>query len=132
VRRDLLLGALTVLGVVAASPALAEQRLVVADRPTPEVREAALRALHGFPLDTASAGLIRTGWRERPAPGEGARSGLVEERVTVHIEPFADRVTRVRVEVEVREIAAGSGVVLPDREAIARAVLDALREALRK
>ncbi|HEV8676825.1 MAG TPA: hypothetical protein VGX21_22545 [Methylomirabilota bacterium] len=103
--------------------------MVVADLPYPRVWEAAVRAVAGYPVERAADGVIVTGWRERPpAAGEGG-FGRVQERVTLRVEPFADRITRVTAEAEARGWRDGQWVTIADTDAIARDVLARLRDA---
>jgi hypothetical protein len=104
--------------------------MVVADLPTPRVWQAALRALDGLPIDHAADGLIRTGWRERPPTAGEVGLERVVERFTVHVEPLADRITRVRVLVEAQGWRAGAWVILPDTDVIAGEVLERIRAAV--
>lgn len=102
-------------------------RMVVADLPYVRVWDGAVRALADYPIERAADGVVATGWRERdPRPGEtGWRR--VRERVTLRVEPMADRITRVTVEVEAQGRRDGDWVALEDTEATAREVLSRLR-----
>jgi hypothetical protein len=136
-RSGLALGILALAGLAAlagtpAPGALAEagtMRMVVADLPYARVWDAATRALADYPLEQLADGLIRTGWRER-APGEGeAGFERLRERAVVRVEPFAERVTRVTVEVEAQGWRDGQWAPIADTEARARAILARIREA---
>jgi hypothetical protein len=102
--------------------------MVVADLPYPRVWEAAQRAVGEYPIERAADGWIVTGWRERaPRPDEPWFERLAE-RVTLRVEPFGERVSRVTVAVEARGRRAGQWVVVPHTEARAREVLARLRD----
>ena len=104
-------------------------RMVVADLPYARVWDAALRAVLDYPAGRAADGLIETGWLER-SPGEGeAGFSAVMERATVRVEPFAERITRVTVEIEARGWRDGQWVAIPDTGARERAILDRVRDA---
>jgi hypothetical protein len=103
--------------------------MVVADRPYERVWQAATAALAGYPVERAADGVIQTGWSERPAgegPGGVAR---VQERVTVRVEPFGERITRVTVSVEARGWRDGQWAPLADTTARENAILDRIRDA---
>jgi hypothetical protein len=104
-------------------------RMVVADLPYARVWSAATFALAGYPVERAADAIIQTGWAERP-PGEGpAGVERVQERVTVRVEPFAERITRVSVSVEARGWRDGQWVPLADTRAREHAILDLIRDA---
>ena len=104
-------------------------RMVVADLPYERVWAAAVAAVADYPLEQAGGGLIQTGWRERPPRPEEPGFGRVEERATVQVEAFAERVTRVTVRVEARGWRDGAWVPLAGGPASANAILDRLRDA---
>ena len=116
------------LGPVASVEA-ATVHMVVADLPYARVWSAATAALAGYPVERAADGVIQTGWTERP-PGEGP-SGVarVQERVTVRVEPFGERITRVTVSVEARGWRDGQWTPLADTRAREHAILDLIRDA---
>jgi len=104
-------------------------RAVVADLPYDRVFAAAVRAVEGYPIERVADGVIATGWRSRaPRPDEPGFE-RVEERVTLRVEPFGERVTRVTVEVDARGWREGAFWPLEDTRATAREVLARLREA---
>lgn len=124
--------AATSLILLLAVTAMAEggiARMVVADRPYERVWDAALRSVEGYPLERAVEGVVVTGWRERPAgPGE-ASFERVRERVTLRVEAFAERITRVTAEAEARGFRQEAWVAIPDATPIAQAALARLRAA---
>jgi hypothetical protein len=123
----LLLG-LLLLGLAVAAEA-GTMRMVVADLPYARVWDAAVRAVVNYPAGRAADGVIETGWLERsPREGEGGFSAVME-RATVRVEAFAERITRVTVEVEARGWRDGQWVAIPDTAARERAILDRVREA---
>ena len=104
-------------------------RMVVADLPYARVWDAALRAVLDYPAGRAADGVIETGWLERsPREGEAGFSAVME-RATVRVEPFAERITRVSVEIEARGWRDGQWVAIPDTAARERAILDRVRDA---
>lgn len=103
-------------------------RMVVADVPYARVWAAALQAMREYPLERAADGLIRTGWRERPPRGDEPGFARVEERATVWVEAFAERITRVSVSVEARGWRDGRWVPITDTTAVENAILDRLRD----
>jgi hypothetical protein len=126
-RRGILALAL-VLGAVASMEA-ATVHMVVADRPYERVWQAATAALAAYPVERAADGVIQTGWSERP-PGEGSGGAArVQERVTVRVEPFGERITRVTVSVEARGWRDGQWAPLADTSARENAILDRIRDA---
>lgn len=126
--RQAVLAATLVLLAVGAGSEAGMVRMVVADLPYARVWEAAVRAVAGYPLERAADGVIVTGWRER-APREGeAGFSRVAERLSLRVEPFAERITRVIVEVEAKGWREGEWVPIPDTEAIAREVLARIRD----
>lgn len=104
-------------------------RMVVADLPYARVWSAATFALAGYPIERAADGVIQTGWAERP-PGE-ALAGVerLQERVTVRVEPFGERITRVTVSVEARGWQGGQWVPVADTRTREHAILDGIRDA---
>jgi len=122
----LLLGLL--LGLAGTAEA-GTMRMVVADLPYARVWDAALRAVGDYPAGRAADGVIETGWLERsPREGEAGFSAVME-RATVRVEPFAERITRVSVEIEARGWRDGQWVAIPDTAARERAILDRVRDA---
>lgn len=103
-------------------------RMVVADLPYARVWAAAVRAVEGYPVERAEAGVIVTGWRERPARQEEPGFERVAEQVTLRVEAFSDRITRVTVGVEARGFRDGQWVPISETEELARAILARLRE----
>lgn len=127
-RRGVALALALTLGVAALGEA-ATVRMVVADLPYARVWSAANAALAGYPVERSADGVIQTGWAERP-PGEGTGGvGRVQERVTIHVEAFGERITRVTVSVEARGWREGQWTPLPDTEAREHAILDRIRDA---
>jgi hypothetical protein len=104
-------------------------RMVVADLPYDRVWAAAVAAVGDYPLERAGDGVIQTGWRERPPRPEEPGLGRVEERATVQVEAFAERITRVTVHVEARGWREGAWVPLAGTAASASAILDRFRDA---
>jgi hypothetical protein len=107
----------------------AAMRVVVADLPYARVWEAALRAVEGAPIERAADGVIVTGRVERPPRPEEAGFERVAERVTLRVEAFAERITRVTVLVEAQGWRGGAWVPVPDGAETARAIVDRLRAA---
>jgi hypothetical protein len=125
-RVGLLVGLL--LGLAGALEA-GTMRMVVADLPYARVWDAAVRAVRDYPSGRTADGVIETGWLERsPREGEGSFSAVME-RVTVRVEPFAEQITRVTVDVEARGWRDGQWVAIPDTAARERIILDRVREA---
>jgi hypothetical protein len=103
--------------------------MVVADLPYARVWSAANAAMAGYPLEQAADNVIQTGWAERP-PGEGpAGAERFQERVTVRVEPFGVRITRVTVSVEARAWRNGQWTPVADTRALENAILDRIRDA---
>jgi len=114
---------------LAGTPEAGTMRMVVADLPYARVWDAAVRAVRDYPTGRTADGLIETGWLERsPREGEGGFSAVME-RVTVRVEPFAEQITRVTVDVEARGWRDGQWVAIPDTAARERTILDRVREA---
>src|SRR5262245_37248733 len=111
------------------APEAGTMRMVVADLPYARVWDAAVQAVRDYPAGRAADGVIETGWLERgPREGEGGFARVME-RATVRVEAFAERITRVTVDVEARGWRDGQWVPIPDTEARERAILDRVREA---
>jgi hypothetical protein len=102
--------------------------MVVADAPYAAVWEAALRAVEDHPIELAAGGRIVTGWRERIAGPEETGFDRIRERVTLRVETYGERVTRVTVELEAQGSEAGRWLALPDTAGRARRILAAIRE----
>ena len=103
-------------------------RMVVADLPYARVWDTAVRALADYPIERAADGVVVTGWRERDPRGDEAGWRRVRERVTLHVEPMADRITRITAEAEVEGRRDGEWLPLEaERAAVVRAVMDRLR-----
>jgi hypothetical protein len=117
-------------GLTHASPLVAQApRLVVLDLPYDRVWANTLRALADYPIERAADGVIVTRRVERaPRPDEGGFD-RVAERVTVRLDDFGPRSTRIAVEVLAEGRRAGAWVPIADTEATARAVLDRVRAA---
>jgi hypothetical protein len=121
--------ALAVVLGLAVSVEAATVHMVVADLPYARVWQAANAALAGYPVERAADGVIQTGWTERP-PGEGTGGAArVQERVTVRVEAFGERITRVTVSVEARGWRDGQWAPLADTRAREHAILDLIRDA---
>ena len=128
-RRVVVLLIATLLLAPAGALEAGTMRMVVADLPYARVWDAAVQAVRDYPVGRAADGVIETGWLERsPREGEGGFTRILE-RATVRVEPFAERITRVTVEVEARGWREGQWVPIPDTEARERAILDRVREA---
>jgi len=111
------------------TPEAGTMRMVVADLPYARVWDAAVQAVRDYPAGRAADGVIETGWLERgPHEGEGGFTRVME-RVTVRVEAFAERVTRVSVDVEARGWRDSQWVPIPDTAARERAILDRVRDA---
>ena len=119
---------LVLLGVSVASGA-GMMRMVVADLPYDRVFAAAMRSVEGYPIERVADGVIVTGWLWRaPRPDEPGFE-RVEERVTLRVEPFGERITRVTVEVDARGWRGDTFRPIGDTRGTAREVLARLREA---
>jgi hypothetical protein len=127
-RRVALLVGLLGLGLT-GTPEAGTMRMVVADLPYARVWDAAVRAVRDYPAGRAADGVIETGWLERSPRESEVGFSHVMERATVRVEPFAERITRVTVEVEARGWRDGQWVPIPDTAARERALLDRVREA---
>ena len=106
-------------------------RMVVADAPYPRVWAAAQEALSAYPIERLGDGEIVTGWRDRPARAEEEGFQRITERMTLRVEAFAERITRITVIVELRGWRDGASVTISDTEPAARDVLERVRAALR-
>jgi hypothetical protein len=104
-------------------------RMVVADLPYDRVLSAAVRALDGYPIERHAAGVIVTGWRARPARADEPGFEGIEERVTLTVERFGERITRVTAEVEARGRRGAVVAPIPDTRGMAREILAKIREA---
>jgi hypothetical protein len=110
-------------------PEAGTMRMVVADLPYARVWDAALRALSDYPVERTADGVIETAWTERvPRDGEAGFQRILD-RVRVRVERFAERVTRVTVEVEAKGWRDGQWVPIADTRAREQAILDRIREA---
>jgi len=119
----------TLLLGLGAAPEAGTMRMVVADLPYARVWDAAVQAVRDYPAGRAADGVIETGWLERgPQEGEGGFTRVME-RATVRVEAFAERITRVTVDVEARGWRDGQWVPIPDTAARERGILDRVREA---
>jgi hypothetical protein len=105
-------------------------RLLVMDLPYARVWEGAVQALSGYPLDRAADGVIETARMERPPWPEEGDVERVAERVTVHVEALADKVTRVTVTVEAQGLRGGTWQAIEASPATARTILDRIRASL--
>jgi hypothetical protein len=125
--------AAAVVGVLPAMVAMAQPanpRLLVMDLPYARVWEGTVRAFGEQTLARAADGVVQTARAERaPRPDE---TGVerVAERVTVRVEPVADRVTRVTVTVEAEGLQGGSWRAIDASPATVRAVLDRIRASI--
>jgi hypothetical protein len=106
------------------------ERMVVADVPYATVWAAAQAALREYPTERAADGEIVTGWRDRPPRAEEVGFERVSERITVRVEAFAERITRVTVTAELRGWRNGQWVMIEDVGAARREVLARIRAAL--
>lgn len=114
--------------LLAGSLEAGTMRMVVADVPYARVWTAATAALREYTLTRAADGVIETAWSER-GPGAGeAGFERVRERVVVRVEPFAERITRVTVDVEAQGWRDGQWLPIADTLARERAILDRIRD----
>jgi hypothetical protein len=104
-------------------------RMVVADLPYDRVLSAAMRAVDGYPIERLAEGVIVTGWRARPARADEPGFEGIEERVTLRLERFGERITRVTAEVEARGQRGGVVVPIADTRGMAREILARVRDA---
>ena len=127
------LGCVLGLLLVVTSPAADDRwRMVVADAPYARVWAAAQEAVRDYPIERVIEGEIVTGWRDRPARIDEAGFRRVAERVTLRVQPFEERITRITVLVEVRGWRDDAdGVPLADDGVVAHQVLERVRESLR-
>lgn len=105
-------------------------RLVVADLPYPRVWGAIQESVHGYPIERAADGVIVTGWRDR-APGAHEKDfERVGERLTLRVDAFGERITRITLGVELRGWRDGHWVMIEEVGPAARDVLARIRAAL--
>ncbi len=123
------LGGLGLVLLLAGGVAAASLRMVVADLPYARVLDAATAALADYPEVRAADGRFETGWRERAARPDEMGFERVQERATVRVEPFGERITRVTVDVEVQGWRDGRWVPIRDTEPAEQALLDRIRDA---
>jgi len=113
-----------------AQPA-APPRLLVMDLPYARVWEGTVRAFGEQALARPPAdGVIETTRLERAPRPDEAGVERVAERVTVRVEPMADRVTRITVSVQAEALQAGSWRAVDASPATVRAVLDRIRASI--
>jgi hypothetical protein len=126
-----LLYALTLVVFADRVPSAAEPlRMVVADAPYTRVWAAAQDALRDYPIERLVDGEIVTGWRNRPARVEEAGFQRVAERVTLRVQAFEERITRITVVAEVKGWRDGDSVLLEGGEWAAHDVLERVRASL--
>ena len=114
-------------GAIAQS---APPRLLVMDLPYVRVWEGTVRAFGEQTIARAADGVIETTRAERaPLPDE-AGVERVAERVTIRVEPMANRVTRITVTVEAEGLQGGSWRAIDPSPATVRAVLDRIRASI--
>jgi hypothetical protein len=70
-----------------------------------------------------------TGWLGRAPRPDEPEFERIEERVTLRVEPFGERITRVTVEVDARGWRGDAFRPIGDTRGTAREVLARLREA---
>ncbi len=129
-RRWWVLAAILGLGVPACAGGSASGlRLLVIDLPYQRVWDAALRAVAEYGVTRAGDGVIETGRVERAARPDESGLERVAERLTVRVQPVADLVTRVTVEVQAEGLRGGRWEPLPGDGATAAAVLARIRAA---
>ena len=132
VRHMALAAAVSLLAVSSAmaQPA-AVPRLLVMDLPYARVWEGTIRAFGEQALARPPAdGVIETTRLERAPRPDEAGVERVAERVTVRVEPMADRVTRITVSVEAEALQGGSWRAVDASPATVRAVLDRIRASI--
>jgi hypothetical protein len=105
-------------------------RLVVADVPYATVWAAAQHALRDYPVERAADGEIVTGWRERPPTAEERGVERVTERVTLRVEAFGERITRITPIIELQGWREGRWAAIEDVGPATRALLARIRAAL--
>ena len=123
---------LWVAGLVLAGGILAEAglvRVLVADLPYARVWAAAVRAVEGYPLERARDGLILTQRVERPPRADEAGFERIAERITLRVEAFGVRSTRVTVEVEAEGRRHDAWVPISETGGTAREIVARLRAA---
>jgi uncharacterized lipoprotein len=106
-------------------------RMVVADAPYARVWAAAQEALRDYPIERLGDGEIVTGWRDRVARVDKAGFRRVAERVTLRVQAFEARITRLTVVVDVRGWRPGDPVPFDEGGCPAHEVLERVRAALR-
>ncbi len=119
---------LTLALLLAGSLEAGTMRMVVADLPYARVWAAAAAALREYTLTRAADGMIETAWSERSPRDGDAGFERIRERVVVRVEPFAERITRVTVDVEAQGLRDGQWLPIPDTLARERAILDRIRD----
>ena len=108
----------------------ATPRLLVIDLPYERVWEGAVRALDGYALTRASEGIIETARTERaPLPDE-RNVDRIAERISVLVEPVADKVTRVTVKVQTEALRSGRWRTLDGSATTVRRVLERIRAGI--
>jgi hypothetical protein len=105
--------------------------MVVADVPYARVWIAARQAVRDYPIERLADGEIVTGWLERAPRSEEAGFPRVSERVTLRLQPFEARITRITVVGEVKGWRNGAPVVIEGGDWAAYAVLERVRASLR-
>jgi hypothetical protein len=106
------------------------ERMVVADVPYATVWAAAQQALREYPIERVANGEIVTGWRERPPTAEERGFERVTERVTLRVEAFGERITRITPIIELQGWREGRWTGIEDVGPATRAVLARIRAAL--
>jgi hypothetical protein len=119
--------------VVADVPAAGANlgRMMVADVAYAQVWMAAQEAVRDYPLERLTDGEIVTGWRDRPARTAETGFRRVAERVTLRVQPFEPRITRITVLVEVRGWRDSESQPIEDDGEAAHQILERVRAALR-
>jgi hypothetical protein len=105
-------------------------RMVVADVPYARVWAAAQEAVREYPIERVADGEIVTGWRDRAPRPEEPGFERVTERVTLRVEEFGERITRITAAVELRGWQAGHSVMIEDPGPATRDLLARIRAAL--
>lgn len=111
-------------GVVAQAP-----RLVVLDLPYEQVWQATLRALAGYAIERAAAGVVVLAPVERGPRDEEAGVTRVTERITIRLDAFGPGSTRIAVEVVAQGLRDGMWTAVPSTETTAREILAKIRAA---
>jgi hypothetical protein len=122
-----------VLGLVlgaAMTGQAAMPRLLVMDLPYARVWDGAVRALAGYPLARAADGIIDTGRMERSPRADEPGVERVAERVTVRVEPMADKITRITVTGEAEALRSGRWDAVEVSPATLRTILDRIRASV--